>query len=112
MAHVAFGLVRIGGKKAGNRSGNVVLLKEVLAEAQEGVSVFLAEKNAGLSPERREEIARQVGLGAIVFANLFTQREKDVDFDLAQITSFDGDSAPYVQYSHARASSVLRKAPA
>jgi arginyl-tRNA synthetase len=111
-AHVPFGLVRIGGKKSGTRSGNVVRLKEVLAEAQQKVAARLAESNAELTAERRAEVARVVGVGAVVFANVVSQREKDVDFDLDQVTSFEGDAGPYVQYAHARCASILRRGAA
>jgi arginyl-tRNA synthetase len=106
LQHVPFGLVRIGGKKAGNRSGNVVLLKEVLAEAQSKIAARLGD----MPEAQRQQVAREVGIGAILFANLAAQREKDVDFDMDQVTSFEGDAGPYVQYAHARAASVLRKA--
>lgn len=108
--HVPFGLVRIGGKKTGTRKGNVVLLKEVLREAQDRAAVRVREKNPDMSEAEVAETARIVGVGAIVFANLASQRDKDVDFDWDDVLSTDGDSGPYVQYAHARCSSVLRKA--
>jgi arginyl-tRNA synthetase len=110
--HVSFGLVRIAGKKTGTRIGNVVLLKEVLAEAQEGTRELLRERGSELAndPERMNEVARIVGIGAVLFANLVSQREKDVDFNLDQVISLDGDAGPYVQYGHARIASILRRA--
>ena len=109
--HVPFGLVRIGGKKAGTRSGNVVLLKEVLAEASERSRTRILERpeNASLPPEELESTARKVGIGAVVFANLAAQRDKDVDFDWDDILSTDGDSGPYIQYAHARCCKLLAK---
>ncbi len=109
LEHVPFGLVRLGGKKAGTRTGNVVLLKEVLAEAQARVAALLEKSSSDLTPEVREHVAQVVGVGAIVFANLAAQREKDVDFEWEQIVSLDGDAGPYVQYGHARTASVLRR---
>ncbi len=109
MAHVSFGLVRIGGRKAGTRHANVVLLREVLADAKEAILGKLRETSPDLSPDRAEAIASKVGIGAIIFANLSRQRDKDVDFDLEQVTSFEGDAGPYVQYAHARTASVMRK---
>jgi len=109
MRHVPFGLVRLGGKKAGTRSGNVVLLKEVLAEARERVLALLAETNPDLPAERAAAVAAEVGMGAVVFANLQAQREKDVDFEWDDVVSLHGDSAPYLQYAHARTASILRK---
>ncbi len=110
--HIPFGLVRLGGKKTGTRSGNVVLLKEVFEDATADVAPRIAESQPQLSAEEAAEIARTVGVGAVVFANLVTQREKDVDFDWAKVISLDGDSGPYLQYSHARCASILRKAGA
>ncbi|HRC57831.1 MAG TPA: arginine--tRNA ligase, partial [Kofleriaceae bacterium] len=108
--HVPFGLVRLGGKKTGTRAGNVVLLKEVFADATDDVTPRIAENQAQLPPEQVAETARMVGIGAVVFANLVTQREKDVDFTWEKVVSLDGDSGPYLQYSHARCASILRKA--
>jgi arginyl-tRNA synthetase len=110
MVHVGFGLVRIGGKKSGTRTGNRVLLLEVLDEAVGKVAEKLRETSPDLPPERAQAIARQVGIGAVVFANLASQRDKDVDFDLDEITSFEGDAGPYVQYAHARTAAILRRA--
>jgi arginyl-tRNA synthetase len=110
--HVPFGLVRIGGKKSGTRAGNVVRLKEVLAEAQQKIAERIAESNAELDEARRADVARTVGVGAVVFANVVSQREKDVDFDMEQVTSFEGDAGPYVQYAHARCASIARRAAA
>jgi arginyl-tRNA synthetase len=106
--HVQFGLVRIGGKKTGTRAGNVVLLKDVLAEAEQRVRAVIAETNPELPG--LDAVARQVGIGAVVFANLASQREKDVDFEWDKVTSLTGDSGPYLQYSHARCASIARKA--
>src|SRR5690606_19740783 len=108
--HVPFGLVRIGGNKTGTRAGNVVLLREVLREASERMTARVKEKNPDMSPERLAETARAVGVGAVVFANLASAREKDVDFDWDDVLSTEGDSGPYVQYAHARCSSVLARA--
>ena len=108
--HVPFGLVRIGGKKTGTRSGRVVLLKEVLAEAAERSRERVREKNSDMDEATLARTARVVGVGAVVFANLVSQREKDVDFEWEDVLATDGDTGPYVQYAHARCSSVLAKA--
>jgi arginyl-tRNA synthetase len=100
--HVPFGLVRLGGKKTGTRSGNVILLKEVFREAAEGVR----QRIEGVDPT----VAEWVGIGAVVFANLSPQRERDVDFDWDKVLSTNGDSGVYLQYAHARCASILRKA--
>jgi len=109
-AHIPFGLVRIGGKKAGTRSGNVVLLKDVLAEAQQRSHGRIKENNPEWDEARIAKVARMVGVGAIVFANLVSQRDKDVDFNWDDVLSVEGDSGPYVQYAHARCASIVRKA--
>jgi arginyl-tRNA synthetase len=109
-AHVPFGLVRIGGKKTSTRTGNVVLLREVLAEAEAKVSERIRAQNPDLPPAEVAAIARAVGTGAVVFANLVSQREKDVDFSWEDILSFEGDAGPYIQYAHARCAAILRKA--
>jgi arginyl-tRNA synthetase len=109
-AHVPFGLVRIGGKKTGTRTGNVVLLRDVLAEATERARERVKSKNPDMPPSELGEAARVVGVGAVVFANLVSQREKDVDFEWEDVLSTDGDSGPYVQYAHARCASLLDKA--
>lgn len=108
--HVPFGLVRIGGKKTGTRTGNVVLLREVLAEARAGAAERVRAANPDLPDDVLAQVARVVGVGGVVFANLVSQREKDVDFDWDEVLRVDGDNGPYVQYSHARCQSVLRKA--
>ncbi|ACY15976.1 arginyl-tRNA synthetase [Haliangium ochraceum DSM 14365] len=108
--HVPFGVVRVGGKKTGTRTGNVVLLKEVLAEAEQRAADVVRENNPEMTGEAAAETARMVGVGAVVFANLASQREKDVDFAWEQVLSVSGDSGPYVQYAHARCASILRKA--
>ena len=105
--HVPFGLVRMGGKKTGTRSGNVVLLKEVFREAEDGVRARIAEN---VPAESIEAITRMVGVGAVVFANLATQRDKDIDFEWDKVLSTEGDSGPYIQFSHMRCASIARKA--
>jgi arginyl-tRNA synthetase len=107
--HAAFGQVRFGGRKTGTRTGNVLKLREVLEEAAEAIRAKIEEKNPALP--RKEEVALQVGVGAVVFADLSTQRERDVEFDWDRMLSFEGDTGPYVQYAHARTASILRRAP-
>jgi arginyl-tRNA synthetase len=105
---VGFGLVRFGGKKTGTRTGNVVLLRDVLTEAEERIRSVVAEKNPDLP--NREEVARKVGVGAIIFSVLATRRVKDVDITFEDILNFEGHTGPYVQYTHARCASILRRA--
>jgi arginyl-tRNA synthetase len=112
--HVPFGLVRLGGKKTGSRAGNVVLLKDVLREAEADVRTLISDINKDQPPEVLAELldraAPVVGTGAVMFANLVSQREKDVDFEWEKVINLHGDSGPYVQYSHARAAAIARKA--
>ena len=108
--HIPFGLVRIGGKKTGTRTGNVVLLREVLREASERASERVREKNPDMPAAQVAATAELVGIGAVVFANLVSQRDKDVDFDWEDVLSTEGDTGPYLQYAHARCSSVLARA--
>ena len=117
--HIPFGLVRIGGKKTGTRTGNVLLLKEVFAEAVEDIADRMASSDTRradgggsghtVSADDLQATARMVGIGAVVFGTLVTQRDKDVDFDWEKVLSMDGDSGPYLQYSHARCASIRRK---
>jgi len=109
--HVPFGLVRFGGVKTGTRTGNVILLKDVLGEAEHDVRKLIAEQNPKLVGDQLDQIAATVGTGAVVFANLASQRDKDVEFDWAKVINLHGDSGPYIQYSHARCASIQRNAP-
>lgn len=108
--HVPYGLVRVGGKKTGTRLGNVVLMRQVFEIAEEEVRKKIAEVNPTLPKDVVDVVARQVGIGAVVFANLAPQRDKDIDFDIDKAVSLDGDSGPYLQMQHARCASVFRKA--
>jgi len=106
--HVDFGLVLLGGEKMSTRAGKVVLLGEVLDKAAELARAVIAEKNPDIPEPARA--AEAVGVGAVVFAALATRRNKDVDFAWERILSFDGETGPYLQYTHARLASILRKA--
>jgi arginyl-tRNA synthetase len=110
--HIQYGLVKIDNQKSSSRLGNVVLMRDVFTIAQDMVRGVIAENNPEMPPAQIAEVARQVGIGAIVFANLAPQREKDVDFDIEHAVSLEGDSGPYLQYSHARCASIARKAGA
>ncbi len=109
--HVPFGLVRLGGKKTSTRATggkqDVILLEQVFDEAKQDIKERI--KADGLDDAQIESIARTVGVGAVVFANLAPQRERDVDFEWEKVISTEGDSGPYLQYSHARCASILRK---
>jgi arginyl-tRNA synthetase len=106
--HVPFGVIRMGGKKTATRKGSIVLLVDVLEAAIDKVKELIREKNPDLADA--DQVAREVGIGAVVFNDLKNHRENDIDFDLDAITSFEGKTGPYVMYSHARACSILGKA--
>jgi len=110
LEHVSFGQVRFGGKKTSTRAGDVVLLHEVLDEAADAIEKVVAEKNPSMSADARRVVAKQVGYGAIVFADLAKERAGDVEFDWERLLSFEGDTGPYCQYQHARIASIVRKA--
>jgi arginyl-tRNA synthetase len=110
LVHVAFGVIRMGGKRTATRSGSVVLLTDVLDASIQKVAALIREKNPELA--EADAVARGVGIGAVVFNDLKNFRENDIDFDLDAITSFEGKTGPYVMYSHARACSILAKAEA
>lgn len=113
--HVPFGLVRFGGKKtstrgaAGGAAGRF-LLKDVFREATDRVRATIAEKNPEMPAAQLDETAEAVGIGAVVFANVLPQRDKDVDFEWDRVVSLTGDSGPYVQYTAARCKNVRRRA--
>jgi arginyl-tRNA synthetase len=109
LVHVPFGQVLFGGRKTSTRAGGAVLLHEVLDEAADAIAAVIAEKNADMPPARRAEVARQVGCGAIVFADLSKDRRSDVEFDWDRLLAFEGDTGPYCQYQHARIASIVRK---
>lgn len=105
--HVGFGLVKFPGKMMSSRKGDVVLLDELLKEAVVTAEKIIHDKNPNLAD--KENVARKVGIGAIIFTYLKNSREKDIIFNWDEILSFDGETGPYVQYTYARAKSILRK---
>ena len=106
--HIPYGLVSLKEGKMSTRKGQVIFAEDILKEAIQRIREIIAEKNPDL--ENKEEVARMVGVGAIMFNDLYNQRIKDVIFSWDKILNFDGETGPYVQYTHARAASVLRKA--
>jgi arginyl-tRNA synthetase len=108
--HVPYGHIRMGGKKTATRLGNVVLMHHVFDVVSDEARDVIRASHPDRSQEDVDTVARMVGIGAIVFANLASQREKDVDFDIEKATSLSGDSGPYLQYVHARCASIRRKA--
>ena len=108
MIHVNFGMVSLQDGTLSTREGRVVFLEDVLHQAMDKTLRVINEKNPEL-PDK-EAVAREVGVGAVVFSALSNSRIKDIVFDLDRVLNFDGETGPYVQYTHARAMSVLRKA--
>jgi arginyl-tRNA synthetase len=105
--HVDFGLFRFPEGKMSTRKGRVIFLDDVLGKAIKLAEKIIEEKNPNLKNKR--EVATQVGVGAIIFADLSNERTRNIDFDWNRMLSFEGETGPYVQYTHARASSILRK---
>ena len=107
--HVSFGMVSYEGQALSTRKGVMIYLDELLTRAQEKALAIIEEKSPNL--ENKTEVARQVGVGAVVYATLQNNRIKDIDFWWDRALNFDGETGPYVQYTCARCGSVLRKAP-
>ena len=111
MVHVAFGSVLGSDRKMlKSRSGDAVKLDALLAEAVDRAATAVREKNGGLSSDDQAIVARQVGIGSVKYADLSTDRIKDYVFDWDRMLSFDGNTAPYLQYAHARICSIFRRA--
>lgn len=108
MTHVTFGLVTKDKKKLSTRKGNIILLEPTLDEAISRALTQIEAKNPDL--ENKEEVAHAVGVGAVKFYDLKTDRDNGYDFDLEAMVSFEGETGPYVQYAYARIQSILRKA--
>ena len=108
MVHVDFGMVTKNRQKLSTRKGNIILLEPTLQEAISRAKAQIEEKNPEL--ENKEEVAHAVGVGAVKFYDLKTDRRNGYDFDLEAMVSFEGETGPYVQYAYARIQSILRKA--
>lgn len=107
LKHVPFGMMLKDGKKMSTRKGRVILLKDVLKEAVETASRNIEEKNPTLN--NKQTVAEQVGIGAVIFNDLKNFRLNDIEFSLPQMLNFEGETGPYVQYTHARIHSILQK---
>ena len=106
--HVSFGMISYEGQTLSTREGRIVYLEDVLNQSIQKALGIINEKSPDLA--NKEEIARQIGIGAVVYADLSSNRIKDIDFRWERALNFDGETGPYVQYTHARCRSVLRKA--
>ena len=108
LEHVSFGMVSYEGQTLSTREGRVVYLEDLLNRAQEKALDIIKDKSPNL--ENKEDVARQVGIGAVVYSTLQNNRIKDIDFWWDRALNFEGDTGPYVQYTYARCCSVMRKA--
>lgn len=107
LVHIPYGLVRLNGAKLATRDGNIIYAEDLLKEAIERAKELIEKKNPDL-PDI-DETARKVGVGAVIFHDLFNQRIKDIDFSWNEVMNFDGATGPYVQYTYARAKSILSR---
>ena len=108
LVHVPYGMVSIDGAKLATRTGNVILIRDLLSAAVDKVTDVINEKNPNL--ENKEQTAEAVGIGAVIFHYLLNNRIKDVNFVMEDVLSFDGNTGPYAQYTYARTCSILEKA--
>jgi arginyl-tRNA synthetase len=106
--HIPFGLVSLEEGTMSTRHGRVVFLEDVLSRAVEQTKQVILEKN--VNTDNVEETAKQIGIGAVMFQELSNSRIKDYTFSWDKVLNFEGETGPYVQYTHARAASILRKA--
>ena len=107
ITHISFGLMNLNGKKMSTRKGNVVSLEDVLNDSVDLARKQISEKNPDL--KNPDEVAKQVGIGAVIFHDLKNYRRNAVNFKLEDVVKFEGETGPYVQYARARAESILRK---
>jgi len=110
--HVGFGLYRFKDAKMSTRKGNFVTMEAVLDHAVERVEQIMTDKNAAMNAEERHRAAEIIGSGAVVYNDLSTDRNTDVNFDLDRVCDFEGETGPYIQYAHTRCLGILRNAPA
>jgi arginyl-tRNA synthetase len=104
--HVDFGLIKFGDQMMSTRRGNIIFLEDVIKKASDLAKEKILEKNPDL--KKIDETAQMIGLGAIFFSQLSVRRQKDVNFNWDEVLSFEGETGPYLQYTHARLSSLLR----
>ena len=108
LEHVSFGMVLLPEGKMSTREGNIIKLEELLNEAISRAKEIIEQKNPDL--ENKEEVAKKVGIGAVIFNDMSASRIKDEVFDWNTILNFQGETGPYVQYTYVRTKSVLEKA--
>jgi arginyl-tRNA synthetase len=106
--HIYFGMLLFEDAKMSTREGNIIFLEDVLNKSVELAMRAIMEKNPGL--ENKEEVAEDIGVGAVIFGDISKRRIQNITFKWEEVLNFDGETAPYIQYTHARACSILRKA--
>lgn len=109
LEHISYGMVHLKSGKMSTREGNVIKVEELLHEAIERVRVIIEEKNPDLTKEEKDDIAKKVGIGAVIYNDLAGSRIKDEIFDWDTILNFNGETGPYIQYTYVRTNSVLKK---
>ncbi len=107
LIHIPYGLVSLEGAKLSTRSGNIIYAEDILLEAISKIRDIIEEKNPNIP--NKDETAKMIGVGAVLFNDLYNQRIKDVSFKWEKLLNFDGETGPYVQYTYARCASILRK---
>ncbi|MEA3310892.1 MAG: arginine--tRNA ligase [candidate division WOR-3 bacterium] len=110
LEHVRFGMVSLPTGKISTREGRVVYLDDLLDEAKKRAEDIIKEKNPDMPEDARAEVAKKVGIGAVIYADLSQDRIKDITFDWQKMLAFDGNSAPYLQYAAVRCAKILVKA--
>ena len=110
LEHVSYGMVRLPSGRMSTRKGNFVKIKDLLNDTIEEAQKIIEAKNPDL--EDKEEVAKRVGVGAVIFNNLVTSRVKDEIFDINTMLNFQGETGPYIQYTYVRTNSILQKAGA
>jgi arginyl-tRNA synthetase len=108
LIHVPYGLVSLKGEKLSTRKGNIIYAEDMLNEAIERAKHSIHTKKLDLL-DKDDEVAKKVGVGAVIFHDLFNQKIKNVEFSWDEVLSFDGTTGPYIQYTYARAKSILKK---
>lgn len=108
LEHLSFGTVLFNSERMSTREGRAIYLDDVLNEAEKLALKECTEKNPTLAD--KETVSRMVGIGAVIFGQLYTNKQRDINFDWKQVLAFDGETGPYVQYSHVRCQSILDKA--
>jgi arginyl-tRNA synthetase len=108
LVHINFGMILTAGKKMSTRAGRVIFLQEVLDQAIHRAEQLIYERNPKLT--NKKQVAKQVGIGAVIFNDLKHDRVHDIDFNLQEMLNFEGETGPYLQYTHARCCSLIKKA--